>query len=126
MNRETFPEVDRLVAIVYALCTVAGLIFDAAWAAFVGVHGQGAGFAIVFSVVAAIVLLLTRALLRRRRFAWWTFVILGVASLPLWSANHLGHGVSVEFVFGLVWGGVQLMLLVSRPMRRYVGVGRYR
>jgi uncharacterized membrane protein len=77
-------------------------------------------------VAALFVLLLVAALLRRHRFAWWIFLIVNVAGVPSWVVHGVNKGVSAGFLLGLVLGLVQLALLLSVPMRRYVGIGRWR
>jgi hypothetical protein len=72
------------------------------------------------------VLLLVAALLRGHRFAWWIVLIVNVAGVPSWVVHGVNKGVSAGFLLGLVLGLVQLALLLSVPMRRYVGVGRWR
>jgi hypothetical protein len=108
---------DRLVAVIFSLSVVGTLIFDAAHAWFWQRAYDTA------PVAALLVLALVAALLRRLRFAWWIFLIVGVAGLPSWVVHGVSEGVSAGFVLGLVL--VQVALLLSLPMRRYVGVGRW-
>jgi hypothetical protein len=111
---------DRFVAVAFALIVVGGLIFDAAHAWFwTRAHD-------VAPVAALLVLLLVAALLRRHRFAWWIFVIASVTGVPSWIVRGLTHHVTIGFGLGLLVGIVELALLLSLPMRRYVGVARWR
>lgn len=111
---------DRLVTVIFSAIVVGSLIFDATHAGFWQRAHDTAPLA------ALLVLVLVVALLRRHRFAWWLFVIVGVARLPSWVAHGVSKGVSAGFLLGLVVGLVELALLLSVPMRRYVGVGRWR
>lgn len=111
---------DRLVAVLFALSVVGSLIFDAAHAWFWQRAHDTAPVAALF------VLLFVAALLRRHRFAWWIFLIVNLAGIPSWVVHGVSKGVSAGFLLGLVLGLVQLALLLSVPMRRYVGVGRWR
>lgn len=77
-------------------------------------------------VAALLTLLLVAALLRRHRFACWVFVIVGVTGLPSWVAHGVVKHVTTGFVVGLGVGLFELAMLLSVPMRRYVGVGRWR
>jgi hypothetical protein len=111
---------DRLVTVIFSLSVVGSLIFDAAHAWFWQRAHDTA------PIAALLVLVLVAALLRRHRFAWWIFLIVGVAGLPSWVVQGVRKGVSAGFLLGLVLGLLQLALLLSVPARRYVGVGRWR
>jgi hypothetical protein len=117
--RSTLGNRDRLVPAIFSLSVVGTLIFDAAHAWFWQRAHDTA------PVAAVLVLALVAALLRRHRFAWWIFLIIGVAGAS-WIVHGVSKGVGAGFLFGLVLGVVQLALLLSVPMRRYVGVGRWR
>jgi len=119
-HRSLLGNRDRVVAAIFALSVVGTLIFDAAHAWFWQRAHDTA------PVAAVLVLALVAALLRRHRFAWWIFLIAGVAGVPSWIVHGVSKGVGAGFLFGLVLGVVQLALLLSVPMRRYVGVGRWR
>jgi hypothetical protein len=108
---------DRLVAVVFSALVFGSLVFDATHHWFwQRAHG-------VAPVAALLLLLLAAALLRRHAFAWWLFLILSLTSLP-WSVavRHL----SAASVVGILVGVTELGLLLSVPLRRYVGVGRWR
>jgi hypothetical protein len=111
---------DRLVAVIFSLSVVGSLIFEAAHAWFWQRAHDTAPVAALFG------LLLVAALLRRHRFAWWIFLIVNAAGVPSWLVHGVNRGVSAGLLLGFVLGFLQLALLLSVPMRRYVGVGRWR
>jgi hypothetical protein len=77
-------------------------------------------------VAALLGLVSVGALMRRHRFAWWIFLVVCVSGIPSWIVHGVSKGVGDGFLLGLVLGLVQVALLLSVPMRRYVGVGRWR
>ena len=110
---------DRFFAIGFASIVVGSVIFDATHAWFWQRAHETA------PVAALLVFALVAALLRRHRFAWWIFLIVGATSLPPWVAHGLTKHVNVGFVVGLLLGFLELVILLSVPMRRYMGVGRW-
>lgn len=120
-DRRTIDENDgRLVAIIFALTVVGTLIFAAAHEWFWQRAHDTA------PVAALLVLALVGLLLRGHRFAWWIFVLAGTTGVPWWVAHGVTKHVTAGFVVGLVLGLVELALLLCVPMRRYIGVGRWR
>jgi hypothetical protein len=107
---------DRRTAVVFSLIVVAGLVFDMSHDWFWN-HWPA-------QVSALLLLLLTAALLRRHRFAWWVFVIICAAGIPAWVPHGVRNGVDAGHLLGLAVGVVELTLLLSTAMRRYVGIGR--
>jgi hypothetical protein len=111
---------DRLAAVSFAVLVVGSLIFDAA-------HGWFWQRAHDIAPVAALLALaLVVALLRRSRAAWWVFVIADATSLPSFVAHAVTKHVTVGYLVGLAFWISELAILLSAPMRRYVGVGRWR
>jgi hypothetical protein len=53
-------------------------------------------------------------------------MIVSVVGFPSWVTHYVKKGVGVGFVISLTLTIVQLALLLSPTMRRYVGVGRRR
>jgi hypothetical protein len=100
----------------FALLTVGRLVYVApsAWFWHYGDH--------TLPVVAALVLVLLGFLLLRSRFAWWLFIVFSGIGLVSRLANVSGHGITSAWVFGVLFDLVYLGLLVSPPMRRFVGV----
>lgn len=100
----------------FTAIVVGVLIFDAA-------HSWFWQRAHATAWVAALLLLLFLArLLQRSRFAWWLFVVFGVIGLVAPPIYQAGHHVSVGWIVGALVGVVELGLLVSPPMRRFIGV----
>ncbi len=108
------PEEWRVPA-VYAAIGVGGLLYDAAHGWFwQGSHDSA-------PMAAAFLLLLLVLLLRRKRFAWWVLVVVSAFGL-LTSPLQFARGpVSRGAVAGYVLGLIEFGLLVSAPMRRFVG-----
>jgi hypothetical protein len=74
-------------------------------------------------VAALLLLLLVTALLRRHRVAWWILLAIGMGAV-LSSITDMVGGVTAARAAGLVVSLIETGLLVSAPMRRYVGFGR--
>lgn len=81
-------------------------------------HGHAEPF-----VVLALFALLVVALLQRSRFAWWTLVVIYViGGLSSWIQKVASGGLSIGWTIWAVLALAQLALLLSTPMRRFVGV----
>jgi uncharacterized membrane protein len=113
-------DIDRAVAMVFAVFVVASLAVDAGHRTFWQRAHDTA------PVAGIVMLLLVVALLRRHRWAWWIFLIASVAGLPSFIVYRVVRDGNWTTVVGLIVGLVQLALLLSKPMRRYVGIGRSR
>jgi hypothetical protein len=98
----------------FAVLSVCVLIYDAAHAWFWQRAHDTA------PVAALLILLLVGLLLRRSRVAWWVFVLSGVIGLVSWPIHMATHRVSAAWVIGALVGVLQLGLLVSPAMRRFV------
>ena len=108
------PE-DWRVPAVYAAISVGGLLYDAAHGWFWhGAHDTA-------SLAAAFLLLLLVLLLRRKRFAWWMLVVVSAFGLITAPLQFAGGPVGRQVVAGYVLGLIEFGLLVSAPMRRFVG-----
>ena len=107
------------VPIAFAVLWVVPLIVAVARPSFwARTHGHAEPF-----VVLALFVLLVLALLQRSRFAWWTLVVLYVVGgLPYWIQQVVSGGLSIGSTISAVLGLAQLALLLSTPMRRFVGV----
>jgi hypothetical protein len=110
----------RAVAVLFALVVLGTVIFDAARASFWQRRHDMA------PVAALLLLLLAVALLRRHRWAWWIFLLVGFAGVPSWVAYHILRHLTLGSMIGLIVGLLELVLLLSSPMRQYVRVGRWR
>ena len=98
----------------FAVLAVAGLVYDAAHAGFWRPAHDTA------PIAAVLIVGLVGLLLRRSRFAWWVFVLVGAAGLLGWLIHAATHGASASLVVGALVGAVELGLLLSPPMRRFV------
>jgi len=108
------PEEWR-VPVAFVVLSVGTLIYDAAHAWFwQRAHNMA-------PAAALLILLLLGFLLLRWRFAWWVFVVFSGAGLVTWVAEAPTHEVSSGWVVGGLLGLVEFGLLVSAPMRRFVG-----
>ena len=109
------PEEWRVPA-AFALLTVGRLVYVAstAWFWNYGDH--------TVPVVAVLILVLLGLLLLRVGFAWWLFVAFSGIGLVSQLADVTSHGITSAWVFGSLFGLIYFGLLVSRPMRRFVGV----
>lgn len=98
----------------FALFPVAAVVFAAAHARFWQRAHETAW------VAAPLILVLTWLLLRRSRVVWWLFAIASGSGLVT-SLVHLSIDpvTTVDAVGGLI-SAVQLALLLSPPMRRFV------
>jgi hypothetical protein len=67
-----------------------------------------------------LLLLLCLLLLRRSRVAWWIFVSFGVVGLVSWPIEAARHHVTAGWILGALVGSLELGLLVSPHMRRFV------
>ena len=103
------------VPAVFAVLVVGSLIYEAAHVWF----WQRAHDMVWLA--APLLLVLLGLLLRRSRFAWWVFVVMSGAELVTWVVDMSSHAVTAQWVIGGLVGLVQFGLLVSRPMRRFVG-----
>jgi hypothetical protein len=110
---------NRLVVATFAATVVGSIIVSAAHSEFWQRRHDTA------PVASILVLLATTALLARHRWAWWVFVILSVTGLPSYVAYGVTHDWNWATSLGLLVGFVQLALLFSAPMRRYVRFGRW-
>lgn len=106
--------VEWRVPAAFALLSLGALVYDAAHTWFWQRAHDTA------PVAAVLILLLIGLLLRRSRFAWWVFVSFGAIGLVTWPIHAASHRVSTGWVVGAIIGVVQLALLLSAPMRRFV------
>lgn len=65
-------------------------------------------------------LILVALLLRRSRVAWWVWVVVTAGGLVTWFLRNPGQSVSTGWVVGGLLGLLELGLLLSPPMRRFV------
>jgi hypothetical protein len=110
-------DTDQVVAAVFVAIAVGSLIVEAAQAPFWGRRRD------VEPAGAALELLVLVALLRRHRWAWWIFVLASVWGLPSFVIYGVVHGPGWTTAVGLIIGLVELALLFSTPMRRFVRSG---
>jgi hypothetical protein len=68
-----------------------------------------------------ILILLGLLLLRRSRFAWWVFTVMLGAALVTWCVAVPRNGATSGSIVGGFIGLAQFGLLISPPMRRFVG-----
>jgi hypothetical protein len=113
---------DRFMTACFAVLTVGAVAADLAYA--LVRSGMHTGVRVVVLVTLALALVLVIGLLRRRSVAWWILLAGGVIDLVFWSRAHLRHGITSTFVPGFVIGLIELALLLSPQVRRYVGIGR--
>lgn len=109
--------VEWRVPIAFAVLWIVPLLIAmtrSSWWERVSVTGAIFALALYFGMIGA--------LLARSRPAWWTSVVLYVASIALWIQHIADHGLRVATT---LWGLLMLVncvLLVSAPMRRFVGL----
>jgi hypothetical protein len=107
------PEESRVPA-AFALLVVGTLIFAAAHGSFWQRKHDMA------PVAAALILVVLGLLLQRRRFAWWVFVAFSRIGLVSWVVNLSNQRITGVWIVGGLVGLLELGLLVSPPMRRFV------
>ena len=112
---------DRSVAISFAAVVGAATVYDVIYEWAFG-HAHTDGWA--YGLYGLFVLLLVAGVLRRYRWVWWITVVFSVLALADYLDYYLRRSVSTTFVIGLTLGIVEFGLLISTPMRRYVGVRR--
>ena len=83
-------------------------------------HGRAAVVAVAFSLLFALVGV--QSLLRRSHIAWYILVVIFLAGIPEWVYHVTKHGLSVAWALWGVLGLANLALLISAPMRRFVGL----
>lgn len=72
------------------------------------------------AVALALLLALVGALLRRSRVAWWILVASYVGGVVTWVQHVVNQGLGIAWMFWRVLMLVNIALLVSAPMRRFV------
>jgi hypothetical protein len=76
----------------------------------------------VEALLALLVLLALLGWLLRRSFvAWWIFVVIYVASIPTVIQHVVDYGLGVAWTTSALLTVASFVLLVSAPMRRFVG-----
>jgi len=80
------------------------------------------GRAVVFAVGLSLLIGLTGSyeLLRRSQLAWWVLVVIFAGGFVEWVYHVDRHGLGVAWALWGALGVVNLCLLVSAPMRRFV------
>ncbi len=71
-------------------------------------------------VAAALILVVLGLLLQRQRFAWWVFVAFSGIGLVSWVVNLSNQQITGAWIVGGLLGLLELGLLVSPAMRRFV------
>lgn len=107
---------DRLVAIVYGAIGIGSLIFDASHHWFWQRQHETA------PVAGLVLLVLLSALLLRQRWAWWILLFVDATAQLTFFVDLSRHPFSWLRLGELMLGFAQLALLLSNPMRRYVGI----
>ena len=114
----TIPYEWRVPAL-FSLVVVGGLIYAASHAWF-WQHKHDTVWA-----AAPLILLMLVLLLRRHRWVWWLWTALLVVGLVS-TAVSLSSDARARVIVGGLVGAFQLSLLLSRPMRAFVGIGQRR
>lgn len=103
-------------AVVWIVPFVVAIARPSFWARVDG-HGY-IGVALSF----ALFVVLIGALLQRSRAAWWIFVLIYLGNFVQSGRHIASHGLGTTWVVYGVLGLVNFALLISAPMRRFVGL----
>ena len=92
----------------------------------VGVRTQGRAAEVPVAFGLLIALVGVKELFERSRVAWWILVVFYVAGIATWVQHVVTQGFGTPWTLGGVLTLVNFALLVSAPMRRFVGLrGRF-